>query len=73
MGDQTTRISWDEALNLLEGGTVVQAAQTHSLAVILVDVQGRSYVTREPEIDSILRAIQGLDPELRERISVRTE
>lgn len=70
---ETKSIPWNEALHLLESGTIVQAAQSHSLTVTLVDMEEKCYMTREPEIDAILRAIQGLDVELRERISVRTE
>ena len=72
-GIESLQISWEEALRLLKGGTIVEAGQTHSLRVTLVDEQGRRYAAQEPEIDSILRAVQSLDRGLQERIAVFTE
>ena len=72
-GIEALQISWEEALRLLKGGTIVEAGQTHSLRVTLVDEQGRRYATQEPEIDSILRAVQRLDRGLQEKIAVLTE
>ena len=73
MSRDATSISWEEALRLLSSGDIVSVSQAHSLLVTLEDTRGQHYVTREPEIDAILRAVHALNPELSQRVSIGTE
>jgi hypothetical protein len=72
MTDEET-IDWPEALRKLEEGEIVLAGQTHNLAVTLTDAKGHRYVTREPEIDAIVRAINDLPAETRNKIALLSE
>ena len=70
---QETNIEWDEALDLLQSGSIVQCGQSHSGRVTLTDEDGRRYVTRQPETDAIFRAVMELEPEKGDRITFSTE
>jgi hypothetical protein len=53
-----TRVSWDEAKQLITSGQVQQAFQTHALEVRLNLKDGRSVVTTEPRIDEVFQVIR---------------
>jgi hypothetical protein len=65
-------VSWEEAVNALRSGEVEMASQTHALEVRLVLSDGRTLVTKEPEIDALFREIQACG-EACEGIAVATE
>ena len=70
---QSEKVSWDRALELLESGRIVHTGQSHARVVTLVDSDGRSYRTSEPEIDAIMQALRRLPDNIRTRITVATE
>jgi hypothetical protein len=70
---QEETIDWQEACRKLEKGEVVLAGQSHNLTVKLTDADGRRFMTREPEIDAIIKAIDALPPEIRNKIALLSE
>lgn len=68
-----TQIDWLGALELLESGTIVLASQSHNRTVRLTDDAGQRYVTQQPEIDAILRAVSQLPEDVRGKIALLTE
>ena len=70
---QETNISWEEALQLLDSGHIVQAGQSHGNRATLIDDAGQRYVAQQPEIDAIIRAVVALEPEKSNRIALMTE
>ena len=70
---QEERIDWPTALELLASSRMVLASQTHDRQVRLTDEEGHSYVTEEPEIDDVLRAINDLPAETRDKIALLSE
>jgi len=58
----TEEIPWANAKELILAGKVVFVKQAHSLDIHLVDRQGRSYTTKEPEIDAVIHAAREVDP-----------
>jgi hypothetical protein len=73
MTQEESPVEWQEALDLLQAGDIVFAGQSHGLTVRLTDAAGKRFVTTEPEIDAILKAVEALPPETRDRIAVMTE
>jgi len=65
-------ISWEAAVALLNNGEVAQVVQTHNLQVTLDLKDGRSLVTREPNIDDVFNVIEGCGQPCTD-ISVATE
>ena len=70
---QESNIDWEQALDLLQSGSIVQVGQSHSGGVTLTDEDGQRYVTQQPEIDAIFRAVMELEPEKGDRITFMTE
>ena len=52
-----SRISWQDALSLLQSGVVDRVSQSHSLQVQLTLKNGNRYDTEEPTIDAIFYSI----------------
>jgi hypothetical protein len=65
-------ISWEAAVAMLNNGEVAQVVQTHNLQVTLDLKDGRSLVTREPNIDDVFKIIDGCGQPCA-NISVATE
>lgn len=65
-------ISWEAAVALLNNGEVGQVVQTHNLQVTLDLKDGRSLVTREPNIDDVFQVIEACGQPCA-NISVATE
>lgn len=53
-----TMITWDEAQELIESGTVTAVTQFHSLEVRILLEDGSTVVTRQPAIDNVLDFIR---------------
>jgi hypothetical protein len=53
-----TQITWDEAQELIEAGSVTAVTQFHSLEVRLLLEDGSLVVTRQPAIDNVLTFIR---------------
>jgi hypothetical protein len=57
-GAVRSRISWDEAKQLILSGQVAQVTQLHSLEVRLLLKDGRMVVTTEPAIDDVFELVR---------------
>jgi hypothetical protein len=55
--DETSRIEWEEARELILSGQVEQVVQLHSLEVRLTLKDGRELVTTEPNIDDVFGVV----------------
>jgi hypothetical protein len=55
-GDSSV-ITWDKAVELINSGDVKQVSQTHSLDVTLDMINGEVYKTIEPSIDEVFKVI----------------
>ena len=56
--DETSRIEWEEARELILSGQVEQVVQLHSLEVRLHLEDGRTLVTTEPSIDDVFDVVE---------------
>ncbi len=64
-------VSWDRAVALVNANLFEEAFQTHTLSVQLVLKDGSTVRTSEPEIDEIMRVIDGCGVKLRARPGAR--
>lgn len=55
---EPTAISWTKAIELIPSGKVNTAAQTHSLRVFLIMMDGSRFSATEPNIDEVFREIR---------------
>lgn len=56
---EMTELKWDDAVNLIYGGNVETAAQSHKGEVTLNMKNGDRFVTQTPKMDAILRVKKG--------------
>jgi hypothetical protein len=59
------RISWREAVALIQSGAIERVFQAHSLDVSMRGRDGREYRTREPRIDAAWKIIQASGYDIR--------
>ena len=55
---QAEKLSWNEALKILNSGQVTHVDQTHSKVVSLVLKNGTKFITEEPNIDDIVKEVK---------------
>ena len=65
-------ITWDEAVILIRTKQAIDVNQYHSLTVMIVTADGKSYRTVESKIDAVFDLVREVDPD-GDEINVDTE